>query len=122
MDRDELEAIALEVQPVDLSVGSPDFAPPPLLTRDLQEVADGHNIALNQYTKGFVSTCVIGLFAYFLSYLIISVYMRQVLRTTLVHECCQIKKLVPNQRCQSKMEYKVKLSWKPCPWVRLGVL
>lgn len=51
--RVEYIQLALEHKPLNLGQGFPDFAAPEHVTRALGEVANGPNVLLNQYTRGF---------------------------------------------------------------------
>ena len=52
--------LARRVKPLDLGIGFPNFAPSKVLLKDLQEVVDGENFTIHQYTRGFVSYAVRG--------------------------------------------------------------
>ncbi|KAJ8875081.1 hypothetical protein PR048_022972 [Dryococelus australis] len=45
--------LALEHNPLNLGQGFPDYAPPDYVTKAIAEVAQGDNVLLHQYTRGF---------------------------------------------------------------------
>ncbi|XP_064457237.1 kynurenine aminotransferase-like isoform X2 [Ornithodoros turicata] len=49
----EFIALALETNPVNLGQGFPDFAPPEVVVKALENVLCGPNVLLHQYTRGF---------------------------------------------------------------------
>ena len=52
----EFIQLALDYKPVNLGQGFPDFEPPECVTKALANAVTGENrVALNQYTRGFVS-------------------------------------------------------------------
>lgn len=61
--RVEYIQLALDYKPLNLGQGFPDFAAPEYVTKALSEVATGENVLLNQYTRGFVSSVFLILFA-----------------------------------------------------------
>uniref|UniRef100_A0A6A7FVK6 Kynurenine--oxoglutarate transaminase 3-like n=2 Tax=Hirondellea gigas TaxID=1518452 RepID=A0A6A7FVK6_9CRUS len=50
---DTLGQLALEVQPIDLGIGCPDFAASEALRQDFRDVVEDQDFTLHQYTKGF---------------------------------------------------------------------
>ncbi|XP_063242912.1 kynurenine aminotransferase isoform X2 [Bacillus rossius redtenbacheri] len=45
--------LALEHNPLNLGQGFPDFAPPEYVTKAIADIAQGDNVLLHQYTRGF---------------------------------------------------------------------
>lgn len=59
--RVEFIALALEYKPLNLGQGLPDDLVPEYVSKTLAEVTN-ENIALNQYTRGFVSKVISNIF------------------------------------------------------------